>query len=195
MCLGMSKASQALKSHTKKHILVAMILSILFTIAWVFGLIGMSDEPQRLHEPAQYIFAVFIALHAVVTLILHTFRSPDARESWTRLWYIVTCSRDKYSPKRTFDTAEAEARLGRYKDTELSSRSYEGGGEQSPTRDDMPLNPQLVEPKVDGTHVVENTYVTTGGSGGKMMVDEEEKNAVGGGGDSDEDADGMATKL
>lgn len=153
-----SKPQQkAAKSRVQNYIAVLAILSILFAVAWVFALIGTSDVATDVNEAAQYIFAVFIALHAVFTLILHTVRVPEAKQVWTHLWYLLTCKRDQYAPSRTYVTSEPTSR---YRETELASRSFEGGAVPGSSDEVVPLSP-AAEPEPSTNGVLENVYVTS----------------------------------
>ena len=83
-----------------RHLISAMFLSILFVIAWIFGLIGtslLSDDLEDLTIAAQYIFSIFIGLHAVFLLIFHAIRSPESREQWKMWFYVLTCRQAQYN--------------------------------------------------------------------------------------------------
>lgn len=149
------------RSRVQNYTAVLAILSILFAVAWAFALVGTTDVEPIAHEVGQYIFAVFIALHAVFTLILHTVRSKEAKEVWTHLWFILTCKGGLHVYTTTNKTYVTDEPL-RYRDTELSSRSYEGGGEGGVGLHEevAPLSP-AAEPEPSTTGVVENRYVTS----------------------------------
>lgn len=180
-----------LKPYTRNYITVTAIISILFGIAWIFGLVGTSSTEVTLHEVGQYIFAVFIALHSAFLFILHLIRSEEALDSWKRLWYSITCRSDQYTPKRTYSTARTREEEGRrHKDVELSYRAVTPG---STADESMPLSPTEVEPKTGG--VVENVYVTTTtGSSEEGMVEKEEEGGKEKSPD-DHDEEGVATRL
>lgn len=84
------------KSVVARYLFIAMVLSLLFGLGWVFGLIGTSSLPQGISIPAQYLFSIFIGLQGVLVFILHAIRSPDSREEWKRWWYSITCRADQY---------------------------------------------------------------------------------------------------
>ena len=78
-----------------KHLLVAVILSLLFGVGWAFGLIGTSSQlPEEAYTPAQYIFSIFMGIQGVLIFLLHAVRSPEAREEWKKWWYTATCRRN-----------------------------------------------------------------------------------------------------
>lgn len=179
------------EQHDRGHISTLCILSLLFAVAWAFGLAGTSRGVAPLpSEVTQYVFAVFITLHGVFTLILHTLRSPEAKEVWAKLWYVLTCKRGTYSPGST--TKSRYGDRGDRGDTELSSQPFERKG-QMPSDEDM-----RKDPSIGG--VVVNTYVSTGNGGGMTMVDNEEeaeaeidaKEDLGAGNDAEE---GVSTRL
>lgn len=174
------------KSRAQNYVTVVMILSIFFAIAWVFALVGTSDVDTIVHEVGQYMFAVFIALHAVFTLIFQFWRLKEAREVWTHLWYIVNCQRDQYAPQKAISP-----KLQRYRDTELSVRSHETQGVG--LKDEaVPLSPaEESEPSTRG--VVENKYIT-GADDDDMTANgkEQEKQDLGG---DEEEGEGAVTRL
>lgn len=152
-----SKPQQkAARSRVQKYTAALCILSIFFAVAWVFALIGTRDVPMAVHEIAQYIFAVFITLHAVFTLILHTLRTPEVKQVWMRLWYLVTCKGQRYAPNRAYVTHEPQ----RFRETDLvASRSFEGGVAPTLSDEVVPLSP-ATEPEPCTNEVLENRYVS-----------------------------------
>ena len=78
-----------------RHLFIAMVLSLLFGLGWVFGVTGSTILPPALHKPARYLFNIFIGLQGVLIFVLHAVRSPDAREEWKHWWYCVTCKRKR----------------------------------------------------------------------------------------------------
>lgn len=84
-----------------RYLLIAVILSLLFGLGWVFGLIGTSSLPPGVSIPAQYLFSIFIGLQGILVFILHAIRSPDSREEWKRWWYSITCRAEQYRVFRT----------------------------------------------------------------------------------------------
>ena len=89
------------KSMVARYLLIAVILSLLFGLGWVFGLIGTSSLPRGVSIPAQYLFSIFIGLQGVLVFILHAIRSPDSRDEWKRWWYSITCRAEQYRVFRT----------------------------------------------------------------------------------------------
>ena len=75
-----------------KHLLIAVVLSLLFGLGWAFGLIGTSSQlPDEAYTPAQYISSIFMGIQGVLIFLLHTIRSQEAREEWKKWWYTATC--------------------------------------------------------------------------------------------------------
>ena len=93
----MSAKDPNMRSVIAKHLLIAVVLSLLFGLGWAFGLIGTSSLPQEAYTPAQYIFSIFMGIQGVVIFLLHTIRSQEAREEWKKWWYTVTCRRNTMS--------------------------------------------------------------------------------------------------
>ena len=76
----------------ERHLLVAVILSLLFGLGWAFGLIGTSSQlPEEAYTPAQYIFSIFMGIQGVLIFLLHAVRSREARKEWKKWWYTATC--------------------------------------------------------------------------------------------------------
>ena len=76
----------------ERHLLVAIILSLLFGLGWAFGLIGTSSQlPEEAYIPAQYIFSIFMGIQGVLIFLLHAVRSRVARKDWKNWWFTVTC--------------------------------------------------------------------------------------------------------
>lgn len=180
-CVGKKSKRESTKTNLRNYIVVSVILSILFVVAWSFALAGTDSEISAVtQEVSQYIFAVFIALHAVFLLILHTIRSPHAQESWRSMWYTIRCKRNMYVTKRTFMTN---------RDTELAFNPVESTG-MSLRGEDAPLAFKEMEVSPGHAHVVENTYITTP-TDGKMMKEEEGPAST----PDTDDEDGVATRL
>lgn len=104
LCMHAHKAAATkdtnIKSMVAKHLIVAVILSLLFGLGWAFGLIGTSSLPEAVHIPAQYIFSIFVGIQGLLIFLLHAVRSPKARDEWRKWWYIATCRRSAYYLKR-----------------------------------------------------------------------------------------------
>ena len=176
-CVVRRKKNSGRNINVRNYLIVSAILSVLFVIAWIFALVGTDADPSRTtQEVAQYVFAVFITLHAVFLLILHTLRDVHAREVWRSIWYHVTCSTHKYTPARTYSTAGSG---DRYADTELTT----AGGSKSPSPDEFSAAYTKAE-------VVENPYTSSTAQEGmqeKKGLDEKEE--------PEDNEDGVATRL
>ena len=96
----MSAKDPNMKSVIAKHLLIAVVLSLLFGLGWAFGLIGTSSLPEEAYTPAQYIFSIFMGIQGVLIFLFHAVRSPEAREEWKKWWYTATCRRNSYELKR-----------------------------------------------------------------------------------------------
>lgn len=83
-----------------RHLLIALILSVMFGFGWIFGLIGTSllrEELGAFSTASQYIFSIFIAFQGVLLFIFHAIRSPESREEWKKWYYTITCRRAQYN--------------------------------------------------------------------------------------------------
>lgn len=104
ICSSCFSISQEEKSQIKlplSNLLVAVTLSIFFTVAWIFFLISVADPLENVNFASQYIYAIFFAVHSILLLILYAVRSPDIRSEWVRMWYIFTCKKDIYHVRET----------------------------------------------------------------------------------------------
>ena len=131
-----------------KHLLIAVVLSLLFGLGWAFGLIGTSSLPREVYLPAQYIFSIFMGVQGVLIFLLHAVRSPDAREEWKKWWYSITCRRNKYELKRraSFTVTNTTSR-GRVPTLE-SSTAVTGKSMSYHEADEVvPLSPRTTEDK------------------------------------------------
>ena len=99
------------KSAVLRQLFIAMVLSLLFGLGWVFGLLASHDLPAAVHVPSQYIFSIFVGLQGVLIFILHAVRSADARNEWKRWWYTLTCRSEKYRlvRRRTLASSQTPA--------------------------------------------------------------------------------------
>ncbi len=107
LCRPSAKSAGTTKSSRSvvlRHLLIAVVLSLLFGLGWAFGLIGTSSLPEEVFIPAQYIFSIFVGLQGVFIFIFHGIRSPDAREEWRRWWYTVTGRAEQYRVLGTTST-------------------------------------------------------------------------------------------
>ncbi len=108
LCRHSTKSADTTKSSRSvvlRHLLIAVVLSLLFGLGWACGLIGSSSLPEEVFIPAQYIFSIFVGLQGVFIFIFHAIRSPDAREEWRRWWYTVTGRAEQYRVLPTASTS------------------------------------------------------------------------------------------
>ncbi len=107
------RSSHKLNAESKKHlqhyVFVSAILSAVFTILWIFGLLGTADVSRSVYIAAQYIFSIMALVHSLLTFLMHILRSPKAKENWLQLWYTCTFRRAKYAPNRMYTTAGVSA--------------------------------------------------------------------------------------
>ena len=89
-----------MKSAVTKHLLVAIVLSLLFGVGWAFGLIGTSSVQDEAQTAAQYIFSILMGIQGIAIFLLHAVLSREARKEWKKWWYTVTCRRNSYELKR-----------------------------------------------------------------------------------------------
>ena len=88
------------KSDYKKHLTIAITLSILFGLGWGFGIPatqGISIIAVR--TIFQALFIVLTSFQGLFIFIMQCLRSPIARETWWEWYYTVTCRRDDYKRK------------------------------------------------------------------------------------------------
>ena len=88
------------KSNYKKHLTIAITLSILFGLGWGFGIPatqGISIIAVR--TIFQALFIVLTSFQGLFIFIMQCLRSPIARETWWDWYYTVTCRRDDYKRK------------------------------------------------------------------------------------------------
>ena len=175
-----SKLNAELNNYLQHYVFIAAILSIVFAVAWLFALLGTSSISRNAHVAAQYIFSIMALIHSILTLLMHTLRSHEAKENWLKLWYIITGRRGEYTPSRTYATAGGQD-LG---ETELhQSQSIVQPKASAGDEDTAPLSPKVGQ-------TVENVYTmepNTPVAESKMMVDDEEVKVNLGSGDGDED--------
>ena len=121
------------EKHTKEYkqlIVIALCLSVMFGLGWVFGL--LVPIPNRdFSIVAQYLFAIFIGIHGVFIFIFHCLRSNDVRKEWKHWFYTVCCCRRKpdhllssITPHVTHGTPKPRRRgyLGSIEDTKPEQR-------------------------------------------------------------------------
>ena len=160
------------KSMIAKHLLIAVVLSLLFGLGWAFGLIGTSSLPREAYLPAQYIFSIFMGIQGVLMFFLHAVRSADARKEWKKWWYIITCRRSSYYLKRRASTSVIRSTSAKTRMT-----SFEGSTaatEKSTAFDeDIPLSPKdttgskEMAAAPDTSTTLENVYVIDPTEGGE----------------------------
>ncbi|XP_064394599.1 deleted in malignant brain tumors 1 protein-like isoform X5 [Halichondria panicea] len=171
-----SSSNEAKKSRVSSHLshlLIAVILSVIFSVAWIFFLISVADSFVNVSVAAQYIYAIFFAVHSVLLLVLYAVRSPDTRSEWVRLWYILTCNKDTYHVRQTALSGEDSTRRGTY----LSNKS--------PLPQELESGVQLKESSSlaapeftkgpDTSFTVENTLATTSEMVENEDIDEKKK--------------------
>ena len=163
------------KSVIAKHLLIAVVLSLLFGLGWAFGLIGTSSLPQEAYTPAQYIFSIFMGIQGVLIFILHTVRSQEAREEWKKWWYTVTCRRNSYELKRRASfTVTSSSSRGHVTTLETSTAVLEKSMPYQGAEEVVPLSPKNTSDEreemqaVDAASTtIENVYVVDPTDGGQ----------------------------
>lgn len=74
-----------------RHLItIAICLSVMFGLGWVFGLLVQIPSPI-ISLIAQYIFSVFVGFQGVLIFILHGLRSVDVRKQWKQWGYRLRC--------------------------------------------------------------------------------------------------------
>ena len=164
----MSGKDTNMKSVIAKHLLIAVVLSLLFGLGWAFGLIGTSSLPREAYLPAQYIFSIFMGIQGVLIFFLHAVRSQEAREEWKKWWYTITCRSSTYEMKRRATFTVTSSR-GRVTTLESSMAPIEKSMPYHEAEEAVPLSP--VNPSADKLEkemqataetstTVENVYVS-----------------------------------
>lgn len=177
----MSTKGTNIKSVIAKHLLTAVILSLVFGLGWIFGLIGTSSLPRKVYLPAQYIFSIFMGLQGVLIFLLHAVCSPDAREEWKKWWYSLTCRRSQYELKRrasiTVTDTRSTSSQGRVTALEGSTAVTEKSMAHEEADEFVPLSPRTTKDKemetaVAASTTMENMHVIDPtDSGGPAKVD------------------------
>ncbi len=122
-CFSNNQEKSRVSPHLS-HLLVAVVLSILFTVAWTFFLISVADPLENVNVASQYIYAVFFAVHSIFLLVLHAVRSPETRMEWIRIWHTLTCNKDTYHVRQTENSPPKEVYLS---NKSTLSQELEGG--------------------------------------------------------------------
>ena len=137
----MSAKDPNMKSVIAKHLLIAIVLSLLFGLGWAFGLIGTSSLPKEAYLPAQYIFSIFMGIQGVLIFLFHAVRSPEARGEWKKWWYTATCRRNSYELKRRASFTVTTSR-GRMATLETSTAVLEKSMPYHEADEVVPLSPK-----------------------------------------------------
>ena len=171
---AMTGKDSNIKSMIAKHLLIAVVLSLLFGLGWAFGLIGTSSLPREAYLPAQYIFSIFMGLQGVLIFFFHAVRSPDAREEWKKWWYFATCRRGSYYLKRHASFTVTRSTSTKARSFEASTAAAEKSGAFD---EDIPLSPKDTNESTakgkemaaipDMSTTVENVYVIDPTEGGE----------------------------
>ena len=158
-----------MKSVIAKHLLIAVVLSLLFGLGWAFGLIGTSSLPQEAYTPAQYIFSIFMGIQGVLIFLFHAVRSREARDEWKKWWYTVTCRRNSYELKRRASfTVTSSSSRGRVTTLETSTAALEKSMPYHEAEEVVPLSPKNtasddrekeMQDAAAASTTVENVYV------------------------------------
>ncbi len=92
------------RSAILRHVLIAIILSLLFGLGWAFGLIGTSSLPEEVYIPAQYIFSISWGSKECLSLSSIPFAPPtlgrSGSDGGTRSLYIYI----QWTPSYNADT-------------------------------------------------------------------------------------------
>ena len=169
----MSAKDTNMKSVIAKHLLIAVVLSLLFGLGWAFGLIGTSSLPEEAYTPAQYIFSIFMGIQGVLIFLFHAIRSPEAREEWKKWWYTATCRRNSYELKRRASFTVTNS--SRTRTLETSTAVLEKSMPYHEAEEVVPLSPKNtasdeqekeMQAAAAASTTVENVYVIDPTDGG-----------------------------
>jgi len=157
---------------------IVAVLFLLFTVAWIFGLIGTSDSLERsTYVAAQYIFSVLVFVHSILTVFLYIMWSTESRNKW---YGFITCNRHG---KKAYSTAgEVQPSPG---GTELTT-SYNRRTSAAP-EDATPLTPT-------DKKQVQNIYTPSPGATDDMQ-ERDEQVKVNLNVDDEDDDDKVVTSL
>ena len=86
----------------RRDIIIAIGLATLFGLGWGLGLLATSSDIKELTFTFQIIFSLFVGSQGLLLLILHGFRSSDARKEW-KFWLskVISNSAKFYSAARS----------------------------------------------------------------------------------------------
>ena len=125
-----ANTTESTLSMVRRHLIIAVVLSILFGLGWAFGLIGTSSLPRDVYLPAQYIFSIFVGMQGVLIIIFHGIRSRDAREEWKRWWSTAAKKSKRY---QFFKPGSTTWTVYRKSSTQLSPSGQSDSFQLSPT--------------------------------------------------------------
>ena len=66
----------------KENFWVAVSLTILFGVSWVFGMLATAGLPNYIRIPFDIIFSVLASLQGLFVFLLYCLRSPECRRLW-----------------------------------------------------------------------------------------------------------------
>ena len=158
---AMSAKNSNIRSVIAKHLLIAVVLSLLFGLGWAFGLIGTSSLPREAYLPAQYIFSIFMGVQGLLIFFLHAVRSAEAREEWRKWWYTVTCRSSTYYLKRHASFTVTRSTMTRGHGNTLESSTTPFTDKSFNVEEDVPLSPRKSEAEKEMTEAAERATTVT----------------------------------
>ena len=97
------------------HLFAASIINLVILITWIFGLFGTDyDILGAASTATQYIFGIFLIIHAVLVLVMTMLRTKDTRQACSDCLNRITGRSGKYdfgeevSPRKS-TTSDTEA--------------------------------------------------------------------------------------
>ena len=93
----------------KENFTIALGLSVLFGLGWVFGLLASSDLPGAVRYPAEWIFTLMTAFLGVYLFAFYILRSAEACKFWKSC---LSCQHKKATvmPNATAKRPESQKR-------------------------------------------------------------------------------------
>ena len=79
------------------HLFAASIINLIVLITWIFGLVGTDYNILGVASTAtQYIFGIFLIIHAILVLVMTMLRTKDTRQACSDCLNRITGKSGKY---------------------------------------------------------------------------------------------------
>ena len=89
---SITKKPNEVRTFLYQQLVRAIVLSVLFGLGWGIGLFATQDihTNKTVRDLLAALFVVFTAFHGLFIFIMHCLRSKEVRNSWKRLFFVVT---------------------------------------------------------------------------------------------------------